>query len=126
MLYGIEDGTLGNLVEHDARGVPLVQSEHLAEMPTDGLSLAVLIGCQPNVAGCLGAFLQVGHYFLLLLGNLIVGFESIFIDAEFFFLQVADVSVRRHHLKILAKKFLYGLGLGRTLYDNQIILHTST
>ena len=33
MLDGVEDGGLGNLVEHDAVGVLFVESEHLAQMP---------------------------------------------------------------------------------------------
>ena len=49
-----EDGGLGNLVEHYSVGVFLVQTEHLAQMPRYGFSLAVLIGCQPNLVGFLG------------------------------------------------------------------------
>ncbi len=118
MLYGLKDGGLRNLVEDDARGLLLVQSQHLTQMPADGFSLAVFIGCEPDLLGGLRVLLQVGDDLLLLFGYLINGAEVLLINAQFLFLQVADVPVRRHHLIVLAQEFSYLLGLGRTLYNH--------
>ena len=49
MLDGLEDGRLRDLMEHDALGLLLVEPQHLAEVPRDGLSLAVLIACEPHL-----------------------------------------------------------------------------
>ena len=91
--YGIHDGRLGDFVEHDTAGLLLVQTEHLAQMPRDGFSLAVLIGCEPYLVGFLGTCLQFRNELLLLFGYLIVGFQRIEVDADFLFLQVADMTV---------------------------------
>ena len=89
-------------MEHDAVRLLLVQSQHLAQMPGDGLSLAVLIGSQPHLFGILGLLLQLAHQLLLLVGNLVFGFQCLFVYTQFLFLQVADVAVARHHLEVLA------------------------
>ena len=86
VLDGLHDGGLGNFVEHDARGLLLVESEHFAKVPTDGFSFAVLIGCQPNSLGCFRVLLQIGHHLGLLLGNLVGGLKGLFVYAEFFLL----------------------------------------
>ena len=49
MLNGILDGGGGNLVEDDTAGMLGVESQYLVEVPADGFSLAVFIGCQPDV-----------------------------------------------------------------------------
>ena len=48
ILDGVLDGVLGDLVEDDAPGAGRVETEGLAEVPGDGLSLAVLIGSEPD------------------------------------------------------------------------------
>ena len=61
VLDGIEDGSLGDFVEDDTLGVFLLQVEGLIEVPRDGFSLAVLIGCQPHRVGGFREFPQLGH-----------------------------------------------------------------
>ena len=105
-LNGFQYGGFRNLVEHDAAGLLLVQSQHLAQMPGNGLSLAVLIGCEPDLLGLLRTLFQFAYQFSLLFGNLIVGFQRFHIDTDFFLSQVAYMSIRRHHLEILSQEFL--------------------
>ena len=71
VLDGLQDSGFGNLVEDDTVGLLLIQSQHLAQVPGDGFSLTVFIGCEPYLLGflCLGA--QVGNQFGLLFGDLI-------------------------------------------------------
>ena len=111
MLYGIEDSGLGDLVEHDAVGLLLIQAQHLAQVPADGFSLAVFIGSQPHLLGLLGIAAQLGNQFFLL-----VGYVGIYTD--FFLLQVAYMPIARHHFVVLSQEFLNGLGLCWALYDN--------
>ena len=112
MLDGIKDSGFGNLVEHDTLGLLLIQSQHLTQVPRDGFSLAVFIGCEPYLTGFLGLVLQFTDQFLLLIGNLVFGFQGGVVDTQLFLLQVADMSVTRHDFIVLAKKFLNRLGLG--------------
>ena len=53
---GLEDGCLGDFVEGDAPGVFLPEPEGLEQVPGDGLSFAVLIGCEPDGFGLGGHF----------------------------------------------------------------------
>ena len=93
ILNGLQYGGLGNLMEDNAFGGALIKSEHLTEVPGDSFSLTVFIRCQPYLFGFAGLALQFGHQFLLFLGYLIVGQQRVHIYADFFFLQVTDVSV---------------------------------
>ena len=112
MLNGIKNSGFGNLVEHDTLGLLLIQSQHLTQVPRDSFSLAVFIGCEPYLTGFLGLVLQFTDQFLLLIGNLVFGFQGGVVDTQLFLLQVADMSVTRHDFIVLAKKFLNRLGLG--------------
>ena len=118
MLDSVEDGGLGNLVEDDTRSLFLIESEHLTEVPADGFSFAILIGCEPHFLGGLGIFLEFCYNLLLILWYLIVWFKRLFVDTESTLLQVSDVSVGRHHFIILAEELLNGFGLGRALYND--------
>ena len=100
MLNGFDNGRLRDLVEHDAVGLLLVQSQYFAKVPGDGFSLAVFIACEPNLFGFLGVLLQFADEALLLVGYLVFGHQRIVVDADFFLLQVANVAVARHHLEI--------------------------
>ena len=113
---GLQDGGLRDLVEHDALRLLLVQTQHLAQVPRDGFSLAVLITGQPHLAGFLRLRLQLAHQLLLLVGNLVDGLQRLLVDAQLVLLQVADVAVARHHLVVLAEELLNGLSLGGRLY----------
>ena len=61
LLDGVEYGVFGDFVEYDAFSVLRFESEHFVEMPCDGLSLAVLIGCEPHRLGFLGSLLKLGY-----------------------------------------------------------------
>ena len=62
-------------------------------MPTDGLSLAVLIGCQPHGVGLFDLTPEAVYKFLLLGRNLIFRFKGACIYAELLFLEITDMSV---------------------------------
>ncbi len=110
ILDGVEDGVLGDFVEDDAAGVGRLELQHLEQVPGNGLPLAVLIGSQPDGLGLLGAFLQLGHEGLLVVGNLVDGREAVVdIDAEILLFQIADMSVARHHLEVRPEEFPDGL-----------------
>ena len=118
MLYGRQYGRLGDFVEHDAAGLLLVEPQHLAQMPRYGLSLAVFIGRQPHLLGLLGLLPQLRDEFFLLVWYLVFRLQRRVVDAQLLFLQVAYVAVARHHLEVLSQELLYGLGLGRRLYND--------
>ena len=102
MLYGVKDGGLRDFVEDDAGGLCLVKPQHLAQMPRDGFSLAVFIGCQPHLVGFLHLAAQLADELLFLFRYLILRLQCGEIDADLLLLQIADVAVRRHHLEILS------------------------
>ena len=116
VLDGVEDGRLGNLVEDDALRRLRVELQGLLQVPGDGLSLAVLIGCQPHLLGALDGFLQLADQAALVVAHLVLRLVLVLhVDAHFFLGQVADVAVARLHRVVLAEKFLDGLRLGRRL-----------
>ena len=89
-------------MEDDALGAGGIQFQRLREVPGDGLSLAVLIGRQPDGLCAGGQLLQFGNGFLFIGRNLILWRETMLdIHAQLLFLQVADVSEARPHDKIL-------------------------
>ena len=86
MLDGAQDSVLGDFVEDDAPRVFGLQSQHLVQVPGDGLSLAVLIGCEPDGFGFGRFFLQVGDELLLVCRNFVLRLEVVVdVDAEIFF-----------------------------------------
>ena len=87
-------------------------------MPADGLSLAVLIRRQPYFLGLFGVLLKVADNLFLFLRYLVVRLKRLGVYAELMLLQVAYMSVRRHHLVVFAKELLNGFSLGRTLHNN--------
>ena len=111
MLDGIEDGLLGDLMEDDAVGLGFIKTQHLAEMPGDGLSLTVFIGGKPYLLGCTGKALQLLHYFYLVFRNLIVGLKGLLVDAQLLLLQIADVTITRHHFIVTTQELFNGLRL---------------
>ena len=72
MLNGIENRRLRDFMKDDTAGMLLIKPENLTQMPGNGLSLAVLIGCEPDLLGLLGSLLQAGHHLLLIFRNLIL------------------------------------------------------
>ena len=123
MLYGLQDGVLGDFVEHDAFRGAGVQSEHFTQVPADGFSLAVLIGSQPYGGGLLCLLLQFGYHFCLVGWYLVLWFEGLLVNAETLLLEVADVPVTGHHAVVLSQKLFNRFGLCGALYNHQILFH---
>ena len=123
-LDSIQNGGFGNFVEYDTVCFLFVQSQYLAQVPADGFSLAVFIGCQPDFLSLLRIRFQFFDELHLFLWYLVFGFERLGVNTHFLLLQVTDMTIARHHLKLLTKKLLYRLGLCRRLNYYQILLHT--
>ena len=93
MLDSIENGRLGDLVEDNAPGVLGLESEHLEQMPCDGLSLAVFITCKPHDFTLRSLILEFLDLFHLVFGNLIQRREAMLhVDTEILLVQVSDVT----------------------------------
>lgn len=91
--YRIEYRIFGNFVEHDPAGAFPVKPECLAQMPRDGLSLAVLIGCQPHGLRRVGGLFKVGDNLFLVCRNYIFGPEPVLhVHAELIILKVTDMA----------------------------------
>ena len=123
MLDGLQNGGFGNLVEDDTVGLGLVQSQHLTQMPGDGFSLAVFIGCEPYFLCLLRVRLQFADESLLVIGDFVFRLKGMVINAEFFLLQVPDMTVARHDFIVITQEFLYRLRLGGRLYNYEVLLH---
>ena len=80
-------------MEHDTLRVLRLEPEDCIKVPADGLSLAVLIGCQPYGVGLLNLAFEAAHELLLLGRNLIFWLKRGGVYAELLFLEVTDVSV---------------------------------
>ena len=111
-------------MEYNTTGFLFVQSQHLTQMPGNCFSFTVFIGCQPDFLRILCTRFQFLYQFLLFGRYFVFWFESICVNTHFPFLQVTNMPIARHDLKILAEKFLYRLCLRRRLYYYQILLHT--
>ena len=59
VLDGLEYGGLGDFMKDYPLAALGFQAEHFIKVPGDGLSFAVLIGCEPDGAGLLGGLLQL-------------------------------------------------------------------
>ena len=124
ILYGFQDGILGDFVEDYPLGILACKPECLVKVPGYRLPLAVFIGSEPHDGSSLGSLLQICHYRLLVRRYLIDRLETIFyVDTELAFAQVPDMPLAGFDIEILSKKLLYGFRLGRRLYDYQILLH---
>ncbi len=79
---GVLDRGSGDLVEHHAPNRDL-RAQHLEEVPRDRFSLAVLVGCEIDLAGVLHQPLQLGDMLLLLTGDHVQRLEPVVdVDAE--------------------------------------------
>ena len=91
---GVENGVFGDFVEDDAACRLGFESEHFKQVPCDGFSLAILIGCEPHGFGFGGGAFEFAHKRFLVFGDLVQRFEAVvFVDAEVFFAEVAYVAV---------------------------------
>ena len=112
-------GVLCYLVEYYTFGLFRFESQGLKQMPADGLSLAVLIGCEPDNLRLLRFLLQLRHQSLLVGWYLVVGFEVMFdVYAYPLLFQVSDMTETRQDRIVFSQEFLYGFGLRRGLDNN--------
>ena len=102
------------------------QVQDLREVPCDSLSLAVLIGCQPDGLRLACHARELVYNLALIFGYLVNGLK-IFIEVytKSLLRQVADVAKARLNLEVLAEELLDGLRLGGGLYNNQILHYSS-
>ena len=125
MLHGV----FGDLAEHHAINVALaveqfLVAQNLLHVPGYGLAFAIKVGGKIDVFGAACGLDQLVHVLLVALDELVVhGKISIGIDRAGFRHQVADMSVRRQHLKILAQIFIDRARLGRRFHDQKVIAH---
>ncbi len=125
ILYRFLNGIFGDLMKNNALGILFFQIQRIEKMPRNGFPLPVLVRSQPYRIGLFSSRLQFGHHLLLIGRNLVDRCEVVFnIDAKIFFLQVADMPVAGHDMKILSKKFFNGLCLRGRLDDNQVLFHS--
>ena len=110
---GREDGRLRDFVEHDATRFLRVESEHFGEVPGDGFSFAVFIGCEPNRLRLFGLCAQFVNKVFLVRRYFVLGLERVEVHAKVLLLQVADMSVAGHHFIVRTEKLFDGLGFGR-------------
>ena len=75
---GVKYRRFCNLMEHDSSRVFFLEPESVIEMPADGFSLPVFIGCEPYCSGVFRCFLQLGDNFLLVIRDYIFGLEAVF------------------------------------------------
>ena len=121
-----EDCLLCNLVEHNSFGRRYGQTQHLGQVPSDSLSLAVLIGSQPDGFDAMCQLTQFGHHLFLIIGDFVDRAKTtIEVDTQILLRQVANMAEARLYDIVLTQKFLDRLGLGRRLDDYQIFLHCS-
>ena len=120
---GAEDGLLGDFAEDNPLGLGLRQAECLLQVPADGLSLAVLIRCEPDNLGGLGEFLQFAEA-PLVGGHLIGGHEPILdVNGELSSGQVPDVSIAGSDNVVPTEVSFDGFGLGGALDDDEVLAH---
>ena len=118
VLDGVENRPLGDFVEYDALGLVHGETQHFGQVPCDGLSFAVFIGCEPDGLGLLRELPQLVDHLLLVARYFVDGLEPLRdVDAEVLLGQVADVSETRFDDVVLAEELLDGFGLGRGLDD---------
>ena len=112
---------LGDLVKDDAPIAVLGELEGLGQVPGDGLPLAVGVGCQVDRRGILAGLEQVLDHLARLLGDQVLGSESVLnIHAQPAAGQVAHVAHRSLDGVLGAEKAPDGPRLGRRLDDDQV------
>ena len=95
-------------------------------MPGNSFSLAVLIGCEPY-GFCLFSFcFQRADQSLFVCRNFIIGFKIlIYVDTEFFLLQITYMSVTRKDFEIFPQKLFNRFCFCRRLDNDKVFLHNS-
>ena len=90
MLDGVEHRRLRDLMEGDAPGLGGIELQGFGQVPGDGLSFAVFIGCEPDRFRAFRKLLELRHYLLFVGRHDILGREIMCkVDAQVVLLQVA-------------------------------------
>ena len=118
VLNGFSDGPLGDLMEHHAIHRLVFQQvsffQKFIEMPRNGLSFAVRVGCQIDCIGflgCIGYSLNMFEVFLddfILHEKIMIGIDSAFLGHK-----IAHMTIGGVDFKVFAQIFFNSLGLGR-------------
>ena len=121
LMDGARDHAPGDLVEGDAPGLLLRQLHKLAQMPGDGLSLAVRVGGEIDGVAVLRRVLELVHQGLFSLDLDIMGLEVVLdIHAEGALGQIPQMAHTRLDDIIAPQIFSDRLRFGRRLYDHKI------
>ena len=127
ILNRIQNRIFRDFMEDDPFCVFRLQIQHLEKMPGNSLSLAVLIGSEPNGFCFFGKCFQFFNHGFLIRRNFIFRLKILFnINAEVLFFQIPDMSETGFDGVTFAQEFFDGFGLCRRLNDNQIFNHIST
>src|SRR6185369_11970173 len=115
-------------VEEDAPDVLLFRvAELLADVPRDGLALAIRVGGQEDVLLVLRRLLDLREDGRLALDDVVLGFEVVLdVDAELRLREVHDVADRRLHLVVAAQVLGQRLRLGGRLDDDEMLRHQAS
>ncbi|MBS1226673.1 MAG: pyrB [Candidatus Aminicenantes bacterium] len=114
------DALLGDLVEGGPEDLLVVVREELAEVPGDGLALAVGIGGQDDTIALAGGLPELGDDLLLVRDDLVGRLEVVIdVDPQLLLGQVADMSHRGLDRVVRAEIVVDGLGLGRRFDDDE-------
>ena len=121
LLDGGLDHRLGDLVEGHALNLLHGNTESGCQVPGNGLSLAIRVGCEENFVRVLGFLLDFLDDVALAADVDIVGGEIVFdIHTQGALGQVADVTYRSDYLVVGSEVALDGARLGGRLHNDQI------
>ena len=121
VLNGLADNILGNFVKSNPVGFLLRQLQKLLQVPGDGLSLPVRVGCQVDGFRLGGAFAQIRNHIRLILQGKVVGSKvPVNIHAHGALGQVPQVAHAGLHHIVRPQIFSNGFRLGRRLHNHKI------
>ena len=123
VLDGLLHHLLGDLVERHAPGLVIRQVQQVLQMPADGLALAVRVGGQIHGLALVRRGLQVLDDILFALDGPVVGGKvTLHVHAQGALGQVTQVTHAGLDHIVRPQIFANGLGLGRGLHDDQVLL----
>lgn len=118
VVEGFGDGTLRDFVKDDATDWNTLDVGCFEEVPGDGLTFAVGVGCEVYGAGAFSGLGKVLNGFLLVLRDLVKGLKVVGdVDAEAVLGKVPDMAKGSLHAEVLAQDLAYGPGLGGGFHD---------
>ena len=122
VLHSLKHSLLGGVVEGDATSLLLRYLQHLLDVPSDSLTLAVRVACKPNLVGleCLLTE-RFNQLHLIFFYHIIRSIVIAKINAYAIFscsFDVADVSFRGHHAEVFTKEFTKLFCLGGRLNNH--------